>query len=446
MPTALPETLARLYPAHIATLQQRVEQALGASGHEQLLLPSGRPRLHFLDDLPASFVVNPHFRQWLPLEHVTDSWLWLRPGQRPKLVYYLPRDYWHLPPPAPEGYWTNSFEIVCIETPEQARAALPEPGAGVAIIGDPHWALGDLQPNNPQALLDRLHWYRAYKTAWELECLREANRRAAHAHRAAEIAFRSGESEYGIFLAFCQAAGQLPAELPYGGIVGLNEHAAVLHYQHLDRSPPVESRSLLIDAGVACNGYASDITRSHCASGQGLYAELIAALDAVQQALVAACRPGQDYAELHLDSHRRIAEVLRATGIARDGSAEALVDGGVTRAFFPHGLGHFLGLQVHDVGGLQAGPEGGRRERPAGHPYLRLTRRLEPGQVLTIEPGVYVIDLLLDPLRASSAGRLIDWDAVDLLSDYGGVRIEDDVHVTEDGPENLSRQAFARLT
>ena len=120
---------------------------------------------------------------------------------------------------------------------------------------------------------------------------------------------------------------------------------------------------------------------------------------------------------------------------------------GLSGVFFPHGIGHLLGLQVHDVAGLAADVSG-RTEipRPPGHRYLRLTRTLEPGFVVTIEPGVYFIDLLLDAAQRDGLGRHIHWDTVRALQPYGGIRIEDDVVCTATNtPENLTRDAFASL-
>jgi Xaa-Pro dipeptidase len=124
------------------------------------------------------------------------------------------------------------------------------------------------------------------------------------------------------------------------------------------------------------------------------------------------------------------------------GGDEAL-DAGLTSVFFPHGIGHLLGLQVHDVGGVMADAAGHERQRPAGHPYLRLTRMLEPGVVVTVEPGVYFIDMLLAAARADKRRELIDWQRVESLRPYGGIRIEDDIVTTTEGPENLTRDAFA---
>jgi Xaa-Pro dipeptidase len=123
-----------------------------------------------------------------------------------------------------------------------------------------------------------------------------------------------------------------------------------------------------------------------------------------------------------------------------------MVASGVTSTFLPHGIGHLLGLQVHDIGGFMAGEDGGTIAKPEGHPYLRLTRVLQPGMVVTIEPGLYFIPMLLDKLRATPASASVDWSLVRHLSAFGGVRIEDDVACRADGaPENLTRDAFAAL-
>jgi Xaa-Pro dipeptidase len=136
--------------------------------------------------------------------------------------------------------------------------------------------------------------------------------------------------------------------------------------------------------------------------------------------------------------------VLREHGVIRM-SAESAVRSGVTSTFFPHGLGHPIGLQVHDVAGFQASESGGNIPRPEGHPYLRMTRVLEPGMVVTIEPGLYFIDMLLDELRSKPEAKDVDWAKVDTFRPYGGIRIEDDVACTHGEPENLTRDAFAKL-
>jgi Xaa-Pro dipeptidase len=117
----------------------------------------------------------------------------------------------------------------------------------------------------------------------------------------------------------------------------------------------------------------------------------------------------------------------------------------VTRVFLPHGIGHLLGLEVHDVGGFMASADGGEIPRPEEHPYLRLTRVLEDGFVVTMEPGIYFIPQLLAAARADARGPLINWSRVEALTPFGGIRIEDDLAVNPQGCENLTRDAFRSL-
>src|SRR5690606_7434652 len=160
-----------------------------------------------------------------PLLRNPGSWLVVTPGTRPKLVYLQPRDYWHVVPEAPSGYWVDHFDVKVVRNPDDALQHLPRNATRCAILGEPQSALGRygaFAPNNPQPVLDYLDYHRAYKTPYELAMMREATRRAVRGHRAAERAFRAGASEFGIHLAYCQAVGQDANELPYGNIVALN--------------------------------------------------------------------------------------------------------------------------------------------------------------------------------------------------------------------------------
>jgi Xaa-Pro dipeptidase len=274
--------------------------------------------------------------------------------------------------------------------------------------------------------------------------MRRASTLAARGHVAAREAFLAGGSEYDAHMAYCAAAGVREEELPYGNIVAFDEGGAVLHYQHLDRRRDVPRRSFLIDAGAQFRSYAADITRTW-SGGDAEFSGLVDAMDGLQRDLCAGIRPGRDYREVHLEAHRRIGALLRDAGIVRCDAATAVAER-VTSVFFPHGIGHLLGLQVHDVAGLAADPSGQRElPRPDGHPFLRLTRTLEPGFVVTVEPGIYFIDLLLEEARADGRGRHIDWSTVERLRPFGGIRIEDDVACTAGEPENLTRAAFAAL-
>jgi Xaa-Pro dipeptidase len=242
---------------------------------------------------------------------------------------------------------------------------------------------------------------------------------------------------------YLEACAQREQEMPYNNIVAYNEHAAVLHYQNLDRTAPAALHSFLIDAGAQFRGYASDITRTY-AAGPGIYGDLVSALDEAQLSLCDEIVAGRDYREVHLSAHRVLGDVMQSIGLTSL-PGQAALELGVTGVFFPHGIGHLLGLQVHDVGGVMGDAQGHERVRPEGHPYLRLTRMLEPGVVVTVEPGIYFIDSLLSAARADARGEHINWSMVEKLRPFGGIRIEDNVAATESRPENLTREAFRRV-
>ncbi|HEY0230354.1 MAG TPA: Xaa-Pro dipeptidase [Dokdonella sp.] len=433
-----------LYAEHLATLIARSEKALLRGGYDHLVIAAGQPASQFLDDRPYPFAVNPHFKHWLPVTKAPGCWLVHTPGRRPQLIYLQPHDYWHVVPEAPAGYWVDHFDIAIIREAKDARVLLPNDAGRCAIIGEAGAALDGFVPNNPVDVLNYLHYQRSYKTAYELAMMRVASKIGARAHRAAQRAFRAGQSEFDIHVAYLAAARQTDNDLPYSNIVALNEHGSVLHYTELAHAPPAQMRSFLIDAGASFHGYASDITRTHAADEAGEFQALIDAVDAAQQGFAAKVRAGQSYPELHLHAHHVLAGILREYGFIRT-SAEGAVESGLSSAFFPHGLGHPIGLQVHDVAGFQASDSGGTIARPPGHPYLRMTRALEPGMVVTIEPGLYFIDLLLAEVKNKPTAKDVDWSKVDAFRKYGGIRIEDDVVCTEDVPENLTRSAFAAL-
>lgn len=430
----------QLYADHIRQIKQRTQAALQANQFDRIIIASGVEKFTFLDDRPYPFCVNPHFKLWLPLVHHPHCWIAYTPGMRPKLIYFLPDDYWHLPPEAPSGEWTEHFEIATITSAEQACALLQGPGR-TAIIGESDAALPGIEPNNPAGVVEHLHYHRAYKTPYEIAMMRLASQRAVRGHVAAREAFVEGCSELAIHRRYLSATGHSDINLPYGNIVALNAHGATLHYQYQQAEPPPQSRSLLIDAGASHAGYAADITRTWAAD-KGDFADLIDAVDAAQRRLVAGVQAGVDYRDLHLQAHLQLARILQSEGIVAL-SAEGQVATGISRTFFPHGLGHLLGLQVHDVAGFAANENGGTLDKPEGHPYLRLTRTLQPGMVVTIEPGIYFIDTLLAKLKMGEHAKVVNWERIELLRPYGGIRIEDDVVCTDGAPENLTRDAFA---
>ncbi|HJP05697.1 MAG: Xaa-Pro dipeptidase [Chromatiales bacterium] len=439
-----PITDTKLYAAHLEELQRRYDSALESANLEAVVIGAGQPAPIFMDDQHLPFKANPHLVQWVPLLKHPDSILCYRKGDMPDLVVFKPADFWFQNSPLPEFIKDAPLNVLTVSSGVELLEHVKKLSPRTAFIGEireQEDSFG-LKRINPQKLLDELHFGRAIKTPWEVECVRHANHLAIRGHLAAELCFNEGGSEYDIQLAFRTACRVTDEEMPYPAIVAINEHAAALHYQHLDREPG-DNRSLLIDAGCAVNGYASDITRTY--SDDPVFGLMIEAMHELQRELCIAAEPGADYRELHIAAHHSIAALLKEVAVI-DMSPEEAVETTVSRSFFPHGLGHFLGLQVHDVGALLANAKGDEAPRPDNDPYLRLTRILEPGNVLTVEPGLYFIDMLLEKLREAPEGKHVNWGRVDELRTFGGIRIEDNLHITESGNENLTREAFAAVT
>ena len=428
-------TFAETFPAHIEYLQRGVEAALAAHGFDALVLCSGTAaQKNRFDDQYWPLCPTPAFSHWCPLVEA-DAYVVVRPGKRPRLVRTIVEDFWEAAaPPESEHFW-SAFEVV---DAKQGLAADALPGGKVAVITRDQ---GTSPPGtvNPPALIAALDLLRTKKTAYEIECLVEASRRAARGHKHLASLFGSGTpSELDLHLAYLTATEQDDTSAPYKGIVALGPHAAVLHYVSYTRERVTGETSLLVDAGAKCLGYGSDITRTYVRGASPAakrFAELIAHVEALQQEIIRRIKPGLPYEDLHDDTHRLIAVALRELGIGR-GSVDELVERGVTRVLFPHGLGHSLGITVHDVGMKPRPP------RP-DNKFLRNTSVIEVDQVFTIEPGIYVIDPLLKPLQSDARRDLLDWAAIADLRAFGGIRIEDNILVEKNGTRNLTREAFA---
>ncbi|MBT1446263.1 Xaa-Pro dipeptidase [Shewanella sp. JM162201] len=433
------ENLAPLYVNHIAEQNRRVADVLAREQLKGLAIHSGQYHRQFLDDINYPFKPNPHFKAWLPVLDNPNCWVIANGIDKPVLVFYRPVDFWHKVSDVPDSFWTEHFEIKLLTKAEKVADLLPKDLDGWAYIGE-HLDVADVlgfKSRNPEGVMNYLHWHRSFKTDYELECMREANRIAVIGHHAARDAFYQGASEFEIQQHYLSAIGQGENDVPYGNIIALNQNAAILHYTALEHVNPAERLSFLIDAGASFHGYAADITRTY-AFGKNLFDELIKALDKLQREVVDMMRPGVRFTDLHLATHNKLAQVLIDFDIAR-GDAASLVEQGITRTFFPHGLGHMLGLQVHDVGGFANDERGTHLPAPELHPFLRCTRVLAPKQVLTVEPGFYIIDSLLSELKAEGRAKPVNWEMVDMLRPFGGIRIEDNVIVHQTRNENMTR-------
>ena len=445
-------TPLQLFSDHFATINQRWNNALDQCAFDSAVIYAGAQAMYFHDDHGAPFKTNPNLLQWLPQDQIPEhSCLVVRPGEKPTLLFFSPIDFWHAPTRAPE----NHGQHLNIELFENSAglftrcAELLVSSAKCAFVGEAQEGLLTKLSHctvNPSDLIHYLYFQRGSKTAYELETMQCASNIGVMGHLAAIDAFQAGATEFEIHLSYLTATGHNEAALPYSNIIAQNEHASLLHYQHQDRTAAKNLNSLLIDAGGTFNGYASDITRTHvgsqCYSNEAgnEFAALIKSMDAHQLKLTHAVTNGSHYLDLHKLMHRQLADVLVEHNLLSCSAEEAFAQG-LTEPFCPHGLGHLLGIQVHDVGGHQINLNGEQAPPPASYSTLRLTRPLATNMVLTIEPGLYFIPSLLEPLKLAKAA--INWSKIDALIPFGGIRIEDNICVTQTTPRNLTRDAFA---
>lgn len=423
-----------LYAQHVANLDRAYDRLLNEHGFDAVVIHSGTPKSRSIyDDQYWPLRPTPHFEHWLALGQ-PGCLLIKRIGERARLIWPIITDFWERPRPPATAHVGDALEIV-----QTRHAQLGEfvPQGRVAFVGEDLFAREQLAPfaeSDPPALLRALDQLRVHKSAWEVHCLAEANRVAAAGHDAVLHSFRDGvRNELDLHLEFLRATRQDDWETPYKNIVALGTHASILHHVGYAKEGRASS-SILLDAGAGYLGYASDITRTWVQGHEpraSTFAALIAGMEALQQQLCGEVRVGMPYEDLHDASHRRISQLLADSGIVRC-SAEDADRLGISRIFYPHGLGHSLGLQCHDVGcGLTI-------PKPS-NPFLRNTSPISVGQTFTIEPGLYFIDTLLAELRDRPEGSHVDWTLVDELSPFGGIRIEDDLLVTDTGADNLTR-------
>ena len=422
------------YQEHLNVLSHRYETAMAHFGLDSIVLASGEKSYYFQDDHTHPFHAYSGIQQWLPFTLGAETFVVLKTGEKPTLVWPVRDDFWHAPNPVPSGDWQQHWNIVTARKADKWFANLPKQTA---------W-LGP-QPMPFAVACEGLKAYvdfdKAVKTDFEIQAMRQASKRGAAGHIAAKEAFLAGMSELEIHLAFLKASQQTASQEPYPGIVGLNEHAAVLHYEHKSIEKMPASRTLLIDAGANEHGYASDITRTFTRHNDD-FSALVNDLDTIEQKLCRSAMSGVSFRDLHQDTLVGIATLLHDHKICALSVEEQLTKR-IPQVFFPHGLGHLLGLQVHDVGGHQADKMGALCMPDEHAPFLRLTRTLEKNMVITIEPGLYFIPMLLDKMQVDTPNHGCDMKRIQQFMPYGGIRIEDNVVVKNDQPDNLTRQAFS---
>ena len=430
-----------LFLSHLKTKIEYVNGLLDTLDADSMVVDAGAPTYYFQDDQTMPFKPNPNFALFCPAggpEHLLQI---SKHSTKPKLAFFSPNDFWHESKQLGTPFWSSGFDIeVCSNRDELWSALSLDKGHNI-YLGPHIEKINEHGLKNPtQSFISAIHWTRIQKTDYEVQCIRTANEIAARGHTAAKSCFFSGGSEKEIYFRYLEATGLFESELPYHNITALDEKAAVLHYQ--GSRDHRNGKVLLIDAGATFQGYCSDITRTYAAeAAHPTFKDLLTGVEKIQKNVSVQVMPGFSYPDLHIQASRNIGKLLLDTEVLKGISLDDIETHDLVHPFFPHGLGHALGLQVHDVGGKQLDQEGAPGEPDSKHPFLRTLRQLQENDVVTIEPGVYFIPLLLDPLRADkNLSTFVNWTLVDELMDHGGIRIEDNIVAKPEGSLNLTRE------
>lgn len=377
-----------------------------------------------------------------PFEPHPD-YTWLAGDHSPGAVLaYDPREGWrHFTPDLTEDdrIWEGLADrggepISGLRAWLDARANRPKAVLGVA--GGPLAGVTSDRTAD-EVYAERLLHARRVKDNAEIDLIRAACNATARGFTRALAFIEPGVTERDIEIelqAECFRAGG--EAMGYHTTVGSGPNASVLHFSPSQRRVQ-HGEFVLIDAGCKVGGYTADVTRTVVAGkATARQSELWSIVKEALDHGTSQCRPGKEWRELHLECALLMTRGLVSLGILR-GDPQGLVERDAHALFFPHGLGHLVGLGVRDASGYLPGRA---RSDRFGLAFLRMDLPLEAGYVTTVEPGLYFIEpLLRDPRRRERFADCVDWAEVDRWIGIGGVRLEDDILVAESGPVNLTR-------
>lgn len=431
-----------LYQAHIETLQQKASDFLDKHQLDLLILTSGEPKFYYDDDIEIPHKMPASFRYWIPEDIGTHQYLVITKTER-TLYNYQPKDFW-LKVKDEFGEWQSQFTVKSLAHLDDLNNQL------INLTEDKTWLwLGpdflnqDDQNRANLTQKQEIDSWRLIKTEFEIECMKIASVRAASAHLAVRESLSEYISEFQMNLDYLDVTGMRESEMPYGNIIAYNENGSILHYQELDQNPPAMLYSFLIDAGASFEGYISDITRTHAGEDSNeLFKALLDDMRLIKLELIAQCKAGVSYLDIHSYALELIGELLIKHEFIIDIDLEEAIKQGLVRIFFPHGIGHLLGLNTHDTPSIAKS----LKETNETFKNLRLTQQLQNNMVLTIEPGIYfnntlISEALLDPEKT----QYLNIDLINEFLPYGGIRDEDNIVIQDDEPRNLTAEAFKEI-
>lgn len=430
--------MEKLYKQHLSNVLNTFDRLMEKLGYDEVVLYSGDVKKIYLDDNTYPFKVYTNFKYFAPVLDYPYSFISYKSGEKPKLILFREEDYWHSQPKDIDGFWTNFFHISYFSSIDKMYDNLPKDLSKTAFLGEDIQRFEKLafKSFNDENILNFIHFNRSFKSEYEVQCIKEANKIASKGHIAAKKAFLQGDkSELQVHLIYLEALKFKESEVPYSNIVAFNENGAVLHYDNYNKECYTNTKSFLLDAGASFNGYHSDITRTMTKDGHNEFKELIKAIDTSTLNIISKIKVGMNYSEVQEQMHKDIAQILVDFKLMNI-SYDEIYNEGYTKIFSPTGVGHYLGLQVHDIGNFLLDENGTTLGKSKKHPFLRLRRDIQAGNVFTIEPGFYIIQQLL---RKHEGDKKFNWNNINKLKSYGGVRVEDNIYIKENGTENLTR-------
>lgn len=431
-----------LYKTHKNRLHKFYQQLLEKHKKDCIIIHSGVEEEYFQEDIIKPFKAYSHFLHWIPYNK-PNCFLMIT-CDKTKLYYKIYDDFWHEPVQKLNTFWKTCYDTVPITNDDDFWNSIKIDTNTVYIGATPQLAKSyGIRNINPQNILNELVYFRRLKDEYEELCIEKANIRSLNGHRFAKRCFDDNMSEFEIDNSYLKAIKQSETDTPYPNIVALNDKCGILHYENKRTEVPENHYSLLIDAGATYNSYASDITRTYVANAyeNSEYSDLLKKMESLQSTIINKIQIGLSYIKLHEETHIQLSKVLSDTNIIKLDAGE-IFERGISRYFMPHGLGHLIGIQVHDCGGHHIDGNGTILNSPKEYPYLRLTQSIEPGHIFTIEPGIYFIDKLLKQLQSDLKNdfTVLNTKLLDELKVFGGIRIEDNISVRVDNIINLTRR------
>jgi Xaa-Pro aminopeptidase len=335
-----------------------------------------------------------------------------------------------------ERVWEGNRELIGEPLSGLAGWLAARRGRPVVNLGAP---LAGIRQDQVKAehVREHLTHARRPKTPLEIERIRDAVRCTEHGYESLQEWIRPGISERRMQVELESGFFRAGADRTcYGSIVGIASNSAVFHFTPGDREA-ANGDLVLVDAGAERRRYGCDVTRTTIVGGawEGIKRDLYLAVLRAEQNACAACRPGTEYRDIHLGAAMDMTRSLVEIGLLK-GEPSALVEQGAHLVFFPHGVGHLVGLGVRDASGKAPGRQPSPDKRIS---TLRCDFPLLPGYVLTIEPGLYIVPAIInDPERRAKLKDAVAWEKAEKLIGIGGIRIEDDILVTDGDPINLT--------